>query len=211
MSSKEEIAKTLIVQFFEQRCIIFQFEDDPSVRCRLQWAVLLWREEKDRESQKQNRIWLDFFVFSLTRPSRFDFSSSECSFHHYLNSNSRIARLMPFDSEESLLSNCADAFFAKNLTVRKIRNTKKVRFSAIFRSYFDTYHHHTCPKVKKDDQFGIRIQIWLGNASKQAISPLSKAAIISKEYRWDVTFTHRQVFYWEQTFLVSMITISSNE
>jgi hypothetical protein len=49
------------------------------------------RREGSRRSEK-NRIGLDLSVFLLARASGFGFSSSECSFHNFLNPNSRLAR-----------------------------------------------------------------------------------------------------------------------
>ena len=78
---------------------------------------------------------------------------------NFLNPNSSIAWLISFGSQESPLSNCLGTVFDKNFAVRKIHNTKSVRFSANIRSYFGIYQSHACPKVKTYSKFGISIKI----------------------------------------------------
>jgi hypothetical protein len=63
-TGKGEIAKSLKMQFFKQNCIISLFEDDQSVRRRLNWAVIVLIEEQVRKTS--NRTWFVGFLTSQT-------------------------------------------------------------------------------------------------------------------------------------------------
>ena len=53
MTSRAEITKSFKMQIFKQKCIISQFEGNQSLSHHLNWAFIIWIEEKDREDQEK--------------------------------------------------------------------------------------------------------------------------------------------------------------